>query len=84
MNLLLKTVSRFPVAGLRAPSRAWPGAYTISYYDLRNGDVVCAKCASFERFRTKLAADVHWEGPAEYCACCNAELPAEYGDPEEL
>lgn len=84
MNLLNRPRMQIPLKGFRAEYCAYPGCYTITYYDLKAGDVVCAKCATFERFRTALTPDVHWEGPPETCAVCNKELPSEYGDPEEL
>lgn len=81
MNLLLKPIAQVPFKGFRAERYAWPGGYSLTYLSDAY-DVICARCASLERFSVRLSPYVHWEGPAEYCAACNAELPSEYGDPD--
>jgi hypothetical protein len=63
---------------------AWPGGYPVIYLDGDNS-VLCAKCATESlkddicSFRA-VAADIHYEGPAEICENCNAEIPSAYGD----
>ena len=75
------------------PPYAWPGGYQIVYY-FADGEACCADCANGENdsdatldpnetggWRLDFYG-VHWEGPPEFCAQCNKELPSEYGDPE--
>lgn len=75
---------------------AWPGGYNIRLY-CSDGEALCHDCAR-ENFRELVQAvwdgdhehggwrvafaDVHWEGPSEFCGHCNKELPSEYGDPD--
>lgn len=66
------------------------GGYPVLYVD-RNGDVVCPDCANlFEsdpEWRHEWEDNrpwiqfVHYEGPAEHCSHCNAEVESAYGDP---
>ena len=75
---------------------AWPGGYRLTAY-CADGEPLCRSCilASFrdvirahgpdgwDRSWVIIAIGVHWEGPCETCAQCGADLPSEYGDPEE-
>ena len=70
------------------PAYAWPGGYPILYLDSHN-ETLCAACAT--KAADKLEEDdkdrpvayfVHYEGPSEFCAACNAEVESAYGDPE--
>jgi hypothetical protein len=70
------------------PAYAWPGGYPIIYVD-GHSEVLCAKCATKEADKedagkdAPVAADIHYEGPSELCAVCNADIESAYGDPEE-
>jgi len=81
----------------KLPAYAWPGGYPILYL-FSNGEVCCPSCASGENGSEAridsddmLAVDdwtlvgyfVHYEGPGEYCAHCNAVTDSAYGDPEK-
>lgn len=79
---------------LRQPY-AWPGGYTLTAYCV-DGEPLCPACvkANLRAIMEEtvkpcdpswriMMIDVHWEGPDEYCAHCNAVLPSEYGDPDE-
>ena len=81
--------------GLRAVLNkyAWPGGYSVLAI-MSDGDVLCPDCVrenlriiaestagDFRDGWAFAAADVHWEGPSEFCAHCGKELPSEYGDP---
>lgn len=73
---------------------AWPGGYP-KVLIMSDGECLCSKCARSE-YRAISAAtraglrdgwraegvDIHWEGPAETCAHCNAEIESAYGDPD--
>lgn len=70
------------------PSYAWPGGYPVLYLDGHN-ETLCATCAT--KAANELEEDdrdrpvayfVHYEGPSEFCAACNAEVESAYGDPE--
>ena len=74
---------------------AWPGGYQKALY-LSDGERMCLTCAkqhfrsivdsTKHNFRDGWAVEgvgIYWEGPTDYCCHCNAELPSEYGDPEE-
>ncbi len=67
----------------RLPAFTSIGCYTIGYYDLKAGDMLCADCASLERFKVDIVPDVYWEGPIEYCTMCNAGIESSYGDPDD-
>lgn len=82
-----KSVAREPCA--------WPGGYAKLLL-MCDGELLCPKCVRSEfpaiaRSTIQKSRDgwqceaitIHWEGPAEFCAHCNAELPSEYGDPNE-
>src|SRR5215211_3640119 len=74
------------------PAFAWPGGYPLAY-NTDDCDTLCAQCMNDEPdvhfagdgdgWRVD-GAQVHWEGPAEHCAHCNAAIPSAYGDPDEL
>ena len=69
----------------KLPSYAWPGGYQINYLEGPTNDVLCWQCARetlLEGTDCPLTAFIHWEGVPDYCAICNCELEAEYGDPE--
>jgi hypothetical protein len=77
---------------------AFPGGYTLAFY-CWDGERLCPKCvrAEFKQVVREKATplprsyhqwrvdyiDVHWEGPPDFCAHCNVELPSEYGDPDQ-
>ena len=64
---------------------AWPGGYPVLYLD-QNNETLCAKCATKDLNdpENKPATYfVHYEGPSEFCAECNAEVESAYGDPEQ-
>jgi hypothetical protein len=52
------------------------------------GDVLCAACAEVDRddpdAKPLIGRDVHYEGPPEFCAACNVEIPSAYGDPDAM
>ncbi len=90
MNL---AVSVHAIRAYRAIAKhpfAFPGGYRINFH-ADDGATICAACVGDKSngFRVGGAADgfriegtfIHWEGPAEICAACNAELSSEYGDP---
>ncbi len=82
MNIsIMKPAFRIPAKSIRAEHCVWPGGYPLSYYDFHDGSVVCPDCATLERFKVKLTADVHWEGPSDFCDVCGAEMESAYGDP---
>lgn len=60
--------------------------YSVLYLDFWN-ETLCAKCANridvYDDRELPHAWFIHYEGPSEYCAICNIELPSEYGDPDE-
>lgn len=73
---------------------AWPGGYPV-YVVMADGDLLCRDCVR-SNYRqvvrdTKAGrgcwaaagADVYWEGPAEYCGHCGAELASAYVDPDD-
>jgi hypothetical protein len=62
------------------PAYAWPGGYPIIYVT-DDADILCADCAAKEG--DKFLADIHYEGPPEYCADCGKEIESAYGDPAE-
>lgn len=66
------------------PCYAWPGGYPILYLDKHN-DTLCAECATkdSDNGEEPAAHFVHYEGPSEFCAECNAEVESAYGDLEE-
>jgi len=79
---------------IRQP-HTWPGGYSKRLV-MADGEVLCCACAKAEFpsivQSTKSHArdgweaagvDVHWEGPPDYCAHCNVEMPSEYGDPDD-
>lgn len=60
--------------------RCTDGGDTLVYYD-KEGDTLCAACAS-NPSEPVVAYDISWEGPSDYCAECNSEIPSSYGDPD--
>ena len=83
----LRSVARNPFA--------WPGGYE-SRLLLDDGESICRECVKTEYpqlYRstrdndrdgwTVEAVFIAWEGPVEFCAHCGAEMPTEYGDPDE-
>lgn len=84
-------------AALESGAYAWPGGYALRAI-MADGESLCFPCLEreAERIREELGAGAyqdrewipvqiapHWEGAPETCAHCNAELPAEFGNPEE-
>jgi len=76
----------------KVPKFAWPGGYPIVYL-ADDGETVCADCVNdpsnpihedgeADGWRID-GYDIHWEGPPEHCAHCNAEILSAYGDPSE-
>lgn len=76
-------------------THAWPGGYP-KILIMTDGATLCAKCARAEYRQISYATrhglrdgwgahgvTIHWEGPAECCAHCGAEIESAYGDPEE-
>ena len=68
------------------PAYAWPGGYPVLYLD-KDNEVLCAKCATEDLAEgdgllSMVGYFVHYEGPSEFCADCNAEVESAYGDPE--
>lgn len=63
---------------------AWPGGYPIAYYT-EDGDVFCGRhaWAIVIREDEPMVRDVHWEGPAEWCAEGSHEIPSAYGEDDE-
>ena len=69
---------------------AFPGGYSVLYV-CKDASIVCADCANTRlsegaeawEGEEPTAAFLHWEGPPEFCANCNAEITSEYGDPEQ-
>ena len=71
----------------KLPAYAWPGGYPVLYLDKHN-ETLCADCATKDlddpdTDDKPVAYFVHYEGPSEFCAECNAEVESAYGDPEE-
>jgi hypothetical protein len=81
----------------KLPGVSFPGGYSINYL-MEDGDTLCAPCANGDNGSDaySIADDeregdgwrvvahfVHWEGPEDYCAHCDATLASEYGDPDE-
>jgi len=60
------------------------GGYPIRYFDY-DCESICADCANVHDWSDAriIAAEVFWEGSADICANCNAEIESAYGDPEE-
>ena len=77
-------------AGQSFPAYAWPGGYPVIYH-ADDCETICPKCVNKESqihfdepndgWRV-IGWDIHWEGPAEHCAHCNAAIESAYGDPE--
>jgi len=74
---------------------AWPGGYPVAYL-AEDGDTFCPDCANGENGSDATTVDdgsrsgwlviggfIHYEGPPEICAHCDAEVASAYGDPEE-
>lgn len=72
---------------------AWPGGYPLMLL-MADGESICPDCARREwklvAYATRHSGHdrqwevidvyVHWEGPAEQCAHCNALIESAYGD----
>ena len=76
----------------KLPAYAWPGGYPILYL-FEDMGVCCPACANGDNGSDAttdgndsqwnlVAYDVHWEGPAEHCSHCSAEIGSAYGDPD--
>lgn len=59
------------------------GSYPLIYVT-KSGETLCAACAedSDPEMDPIVAADVHWEGPAEICYC-GKKIESAYGDPDK-
>lgn len=69
----------------KLPAYAWPGGYPLVYIT-EEGLTVCALCASKDDDETSdpvVGYQVHWEGEAETCEDCGAEIESAYGEVEE-
>ena len=89
------TLKEFKAQDGTLPAYAWPGGYPIVYI-FGDGEVCCPKCANTEKqikldpaeddmpdkSWTLVDWEIHWEGPAEYCAHCGALIESAYGDPD--
>lgn len=76
------------------PAYAWPGGYPVLYLCADNG-ILCPACANGQNGSEAsesidapadwrlVAHSIHWEGPAEICEHCGAEIESAYGDPDE-
>lgn len=73
---------------------AWPGGYPMIYVSA-DGGVLCPDCAN-GRNGSEATTDpdapanwrltagcVHWEGPAEVCDHCGADIESAYGELDE-
>lgn len=82
-RLYSNTECRKRVYGEMFAAFAWPGGYTVEYIT-PDGDVLCADCARREVLENRgtVYAEIYYEGPTEYCADCNTEIEAAYGDPD--
>lgn len=71
---------------------AWPGGYPLEVI-MSDGETLCVDCAKSEFPRigratrdgdrggwAAVGVQVHWEGPADICCNCNAEIESAYGD----
>jgi hypothetical protein len=72
----------------KLPAYAWPGGYPVVYMEKDNG-ILCPKCANEynadrdnEDQLQPVAYFIHYEGPAEQCERCNAEIESAYGEVE--
>ena len=54
--------------------------YSVLY--LANHAVLCASCASLDRFRVRVTQHAFWEGSPEQCEQCDAEIKSSYGEPD--
>lgn len=83
-------------AALQNGAYAWPGGYPLRFI-MKDGESVCFDCAerNADRIREEIAdapdgdsdwspvaAAIHWEGAAEICANCNADIESAYGESE--
>lgn len=71
------------------PAWAWPGGYTIIYFDA-GGMMLCADCASpifpiedtpYGRAKI-IGCETYDEGPTIPCDDCGKEIESSYGDPD--
>lgn len=71
-------------------SYAWPGGYPM-YYIVKDGGVLCPRCANKELYRTIdpdddqffiVAADINYEDQSLYCDHCNSRIQSAYGEDE--
>lgn len=65
------------------PAFAFPGAYTIIYFDVC-GNILCADCASLPSMLGSeiVDYDLYDEGPDLSCDNCPAVIKSSYGDPD--
>jgi hypothetical protein len=70
-------------------STVWPGGYPVLYV-CDDGGFLCPDCANGDHAHIGGQADgwrvdgyfVHYEGTAEQCDHCHAEIESAYGEPE--
>jgi len=72
------------------PTYAWPGGYTILYYDEVDGNIYCGDCAlkieaerRIDGYPHKLHQFQYDEGAPKICDGCNEEFESSYGEPDE-
>jgi hypothetical protein len=90
-KLAARPLPRYPDGTLASSTML--GGYPIAYFladtfDTKHRDIgqACPECARNARDygHIVIAADVMWEGPADYCEFCYAEMHTAYGDPYSL
>lgn len=77
----------------RLPAFAWPGGYPVLYV-CADGATLCVACANGDNGSEAsqaadtpsdwrlVAADIHYEGPADICDHCGVATPSAYGYPD--
>lgn len=64
------------------PKYAWPGGYTVVYYD-KDGEVWCPDCRREANPEYGFSSpQTYDEGPIIQCAECNGDIESSYGDPD--
>ena len=77
----------------RLPAWAWPGGYPLAYFT-QDVSILCPACATADIDAAcsgddargddlPMWVDILWEGPAENCDSCNAEMITAYGPVED-
>lgn len=70
--------------GGKLPAYAFPGGYTLTYFD-EDTNVLCCKCANEndDNYVPIVDCFIHWEGEPMYCEGCNRVIESEYGRVED-